>query len=128
MHKYLSCAISRLPVLEANTILRVSGHLSGLFFFQAEDGIRYHCVTGVQTCALPISAWASSAEPGEDETRRRLCRRSRGHLSDCHLSCPYNNDHRSAAGGARHRPESHLRSANRASDERVVLVCGGVED
>src|SRR5260221_10186443 len=27
-----------------------------LFFFQAEDGIRDHCVTGVQTCALPISS------------------------------------------------------------------------
>src|SRR5438034_7407000 len=25
-------------------------------FFQAEDGIRDHCVTGVQTCALPISS------------------------------------------------------------------------
>src|SRR5690625_8041637 len=25
------------------------------FFFQAEDGIRYGHVTGVQTCALPIS-------------------------------------------------------------------------
>src|SRR3989440_9277342 len=25
------------------------------FFFQAEDGIRYLIVTGVQTCALPIS-------------------------------------------------------------------------
>src|SRR5207245_11725561 len=25
------------------------------FFFQAEDGIRYATVTGVQTCALPIS-------------------------------------------------------------------------
>src|SRR6266487_6319976 len=25
------------------------------FFFQAEDGIRYGRVTGVQTCALPIS-------------------------------------------------------------------------
>src|SRR5690606_1220025 len=25
------------------------------FFFQAEDGIRYFHVTGVQTCALPIS-------------------------------------------------------------------------
>src|SRR5260370_14393894 len=25
------------------------------FFFQAEDGIRYSSVTGVQTCALPIS-------------------------------------------------------------------------
>src|SRR5260370_42107730 len=26
------------------------------FFFQAEDGIRYSSVTGVQTCALPIFA------------------------------------------------------------------------
>src|SRR5438034_2146507 len=32
------------------------GSWGGLcFFFQAEDGIRDHCVTGVQTCALPIS-------------------------------------------------------------------------
>src|SRR5204862_5078822 len=28
---------------------------SFFFFFQAEDGIRYLYVTGVQTCALPIS-------------------------------------------------------------------------
>src|SRR6266850_5362546 len=27
-----------------------------VFFFQAEDGIRDYKVTGVQTCALPISA------------------------------------------------------------------------
>ena len=27
-------------------------HVEKLFFFQAEDGIRDHCVTGVQTCAL----------------------------------------------------------------------------
>src|SRR5690606_9371846 len=27
-----------------------------LFFFQAEDGIRDYHVTGVQTCALPISS------------------------------------------------------------------------
>ena len=37
------------------------------FFFQAEDGIRDHCVTGVQTCALPIStvsgAFADSVLP-----------------------------------------------------------------
>src|SRR5438132_10595781 len=26
----------------------------GLFVFLAQDGIRDHCVTGVQTCALPI--------------------------------------------------------------------------
>ena len=29
--------------------------LSRFFFFQAEDGIRVRLVTGVQTCALPIS-------------------------------------------------------------------------
>src|SRR5437588_10698923 len=32
-----------------------------LFFFQAEDGIRDHCVTGVQTCALPISSGRQGA-------------------------------------------------------------------
>src|SRR2546429_6659266 len=39
-----------------------------LFFFQAEDGIRYVAVTGVQTCALPISVrqWAlSEAQAGD---------------------------------------------------------------
>src|SRR5204862_1077646 len=30
------------------------------FFFQAEDGIRDLYVTGVQTCALPISSRAAS--------------------------------------------------------------------
>src|SRR6516162_11445048 len=30
--------------------------LTYFFFFQAEDGIRDYKVTGVQTCALPISA------------------------------------------------------------------------
>src|SRR5207245_5288134 len=32
-----------------------SGAASVVFFFQAEDGIRDATVTGVQTCALPIS-------------------------------------------------------------------------
>src|SRR5215211_9296150 len=32
------------------------------FFFQAEDGIRDHCVTGVQTCALPICEGESEGE------------------------------------------------------------------
>src|SRR5271170_8267469 len=30
-----------------------------MFFFQAEDGIRVPLVTGVQTCALPISGSAN---------------------------------------------------------------------
>src|SRR5256885_15360977 len=34
----------------------VAGWGACFFFFQAEDGIRDYKVTGVQTCALPISA------------------------------------------------------------------------
>src|SRR2546422_3161630 len=34
-----------------------------IFFFQAEDGIRDVAVTGVQTCALPISAQAADVAP-----------------------------------------------------------------
>src|SRR5260221_832995 len=41
------------------------------FFFQAEDGIRDHCVTGVQTCALPISSPTLGIMPvGVPEERR----------------------------------------------------------
>src|SRR5229473_2588859 len=35
------------------------------FFFQAEDGIRDKLVTGVQTCALPISIPSSNPFSGE---------------------------------------------------------------
>src|SRR5256885_14169463 len=36
-------------------IAEAHGRLRIFFFFQAEDGIRDYKVTGVQTCALPIS-------------------------------------------------------------------------
>src|SRR2546427_13120490 len=39
------------------------------FFFQAEDGIRDLTVTGVQTCALPISVGSRSS----DNRGRRAC-------------------------------------------------------
>src|SRR6266513_4270286 len=35
------------------------------FFFQAEDGIRDRNVTGVQTCALPISLQPAAGSQGE---------------------------------------------------------------
>src|SRR5690348_18091024 len=37
--------------------MRASSSRVCFFFFQAEDGIRDGRVTGVQTCALPISRW-----------------------------------------------------------------------
>src|SRR5256886_4329097 len=36
-----------------------------VFFFQAEDGIRDLTVTGVQTCALPISTLTLALSPDE---------------------------------------------------------------
>src|SRR5215468_4526617 len=46
------------------------------FFFQAEDGIRDRDVTGVQTCALPISMAATNPQPTASQTGRRFFKRS----------------------------------------------------
>src|SRR5690606_41191743 len=45
-------------------------------FFQAEDGIRDFHVTGVQTCALPISSSMGTAVPttGHSRAARRVSR------------------------------------------------------
>src|SRR2546423_8867735 len=49
------------------------------FFFQAEDGIRDKLVTGVQTCALPISRLPPIVVSWEIETLRgRLAAAQRG--------------------------------------------------
>src|SRR5215203_7571029 len=48
------------------------------FFFQAEDGIRDIGVTGVQTCALPISLWLWPRSRTLAGRRRGTCRRGRG--------------------------------------------------
>src|SRR5205823_11046281 len=42
------------------------------FFFQAEDGIRDKLVTGVQTCALPISSRGWDAPIPRDGERRTV--------------------------------------------------------
>src|SRR5258706_9804603 len=44
------------------------------FFFQAEDGIRDWSVTGVQTCALPISPRSRAPVPVSEEMFELLAR------------------------------------------------------
>src|SRR5256884_2251081 len=46
-------------LLELVVTLAVLRLAVGFFFFQAEDGIRDVAVTGVQTCALPISFFST---------------------------------------------------------------------
>src|SRR5205823_9934807 len=53
-----------------------------VFFFQAEDGIRDKLVTGVQTCALPISQDAESGDRGRRSFSR--CYRPYGRGSGSH--------------------------------------------
>src|SRR2546427_4908756 len=52
--------MARVESVDSSRLLCVRHSWLGLscffFFFQAEDGIRDLTVTGVQTCALPISA------------------------------------------------------------------------
>src|SRR5258708_17715441 len=50
------------------------------FFFQAEDGIRDDLVTGVQTCALPISCRAVSSS---FKSRLSIQATARGERSFC---------------------------------------------
>src|SRR3712207_7859667 len=74
------------------------------FFFQAEDGIRDIGVTGVQTCALPISgkwshntglegtngAWRDLVDSGE--LPRNIARRLEAVGYSCHLTGKFTND------------------------------------
>src|SRR3954462_7332391 len=45
------------------------------FFFEADDGIRYYRVTGVQTCALPISLSLRSCPAPADDRNTLSCAR-----------------------------------------------------
>src|SRR5476649_2976583 len=51
-------------VVRTQVIARSTDDSLSFFFFQADDGIRDHCMTGVQTCALPILSTARGAAPG----------------------------------------------------------------
>src|SRR2546430_8000409 len=54
-HARLAYPAARVSRQNPDTRYTEKGDGSAVFFFQAEDGIRDLTVTGVQTCALPIS-------------------------------------------------------------------------
>src|SRR5207249_7631053 len=60
--------------------------LDVVFFFQAEDGIRDRNVTGVQTCALPISRGRIAPSRAVDSVRDAALReRARLATAQCAL-------------------------------------------
>src|SRR5438093_8771427 len=53
---FMRCTLCGYFLQVSLTLILVVGYaIASIFFFQAEDGIRDWSVTGVQTCALPIS-------------------------------------------------------------------------
>src|SRR5215203_49445 len=124
-------------------------------FFQAEDGIRYIGVTGVQTCALPISwilianAWMQNpvgAEFNIDTMRmeltrseeRRVGKECRCRWSACHLKkkalsyqCPTGSRSECAAriaraiGDVRRRQASHAPASDRADSATAPPIRSG---
>src|SRR5258706_15678241 len=78
------------------------------FFFQAEDGIRDWSVTGVQTCALPISGGGDAGDDGarldhDDDGARGVA---------AHAAVP----DRAGIAGARHRDEIGRASCRESVD------------
>src|SRR5438034_7402667 len=81
--------------------------VSFCFFFQAEDGIRDHCVTGVQTCALPIYKHIAT------------------HLRKTELACRLHYHQMSYGSNRRRRTESMSSSVSsyRSEERRVGKEC-----
>src|SRR5256885_8245904 len=72
------------PAVQGRVMDGERRHDMSRFFFQAEDGIRDYKVTGVQTCALPISyrsAIITASPPGQCRASRAGLQEVGGHLS-----------------------------------------------
>src|SRR3989449_7970704 len=76
------------------------------FFFQAEDGIRDVAVTGVQTCALPISG-PRTAGRVEETLQPILGGQVRADIAAAHLIA----GDAQLAAGAKEKARSHWRAA-----------------
>src|SRR6266446_8837472 len=70
-------------MVDKNVILLVF-----FFFFQAEDGIRDYKVTGVQTCALPISAPTARSRAGSFPSSARASKAGISVERPVHVGAP----------------------------------------
>src|SRR5256886_16783388 len=98
------------------------------FFFQAEDGIRDLTVTGVQTCALPISgfgAWMGAIQARMEAALARLL--PQAHLAPARLHEAMR--YAALEGGKRVRPLLAFAAGELAdaSAERIEIAAAAVE-
>src|SRR5207249_9562341 len=91
------------------------------FFFQAEDGIRDRNVTGVQTCALPISPPLYRC-PQKLFARRWPSRHS-AHRSNRCRPCGQDSIAATRKYFCERAPPSTARAARRSEERRVGKEC-----
>src|SRR5688500_19436934 len=94
------------------------------FFFQAEDGIRDYKVTGVQTCAHPISTPARSGS-SPTSPRGRTLRRSSS-AATCSSPSPSSSPTWATGSGTWSRATSSARArstGSRSEERRVGKGC-----
>src|SRR5690606_39523835 len=90
------------------------------FFFQAEDGIRDFHVTGVQTCALPISV----ADRGREAKAQARPRHSGRWLVPPARPGGPSERARAPKQAARHGERSFQVPSARSEERRVGIECG----
>src|SRR5256885_11741458 len=86
------------------------------FFFQAEDGIRDYKVTGVQTCALPISPLARAARQFAEQRQIPFVADMNGDDRDGYCALPMSNS-------ARSRASASICYLDRSEERRVGKEC-----
>src|SRR2546422_4516505 len=91
------------------------------FFFQAEDGIRDVAVTGVQTCALPISISSAASEPPRAAPCSSRAPR-RGSVCTCRATARSSSS-RLPAGRANEWPGPRSEEHTSELQSRLHLVC-----
>src|SRR2546430_11702021 len=126
---------------EAWYILRKGWKGGGFFFIQAEDGIRDLTVTGVQTCALPISLGQeqstqaieiggegiTGAHRSESKAHHRACvapRRASESLCRVAQSVACGACTRTARTRVQSRPSSSAESCDEVRRITPSLICG----
>src|SRR5260370_19983956 len=99
------------------------------FFFQAEDGIRDSSVTGVQTCALPISAWTPGVSlirsPGRASVIGSDYHRATEIVSRAATSAPHITESENSSRNRRSRcNRPRLTAVTRSCSARVIGIAG----
>src|SRR5205807_5743691 len=94
------------------------------FFFQAEDGIRDYKVTGVQTCALPISRkFRSSMEFNKCKEMFRSCPDLKGLEEQVYALLFWRGEEKTFASGTVIYAEGAPLDDTRSEERRVGKEC-----